>query len=129
MPSRSKSRRILSRRVWTPVLTLFLLLGFGTVRGEGEEATFNVEVRYPNPYRPGNPIFLKVPSSPVEVSVQVHGMDGSLLRTLQGKFEAGEIEFNWDGRDRGGKALPSGSYILTVDAGRRPFQSLLFLSG
>ncbi len=105
---------------------------FVSTAGDTESAAQKMEVHYPNPYRPGNPILLKVPhnpvKTPVEVSVQVHDMNGALLRTLEGKIEEGELQFNWDGRNRVGKALPSGSYILTVDGGRRPFQSLLFLS-
>ncbi len=52
------------------------------------------------------------------VLVQIINADGNVVRTLNlGKPSAGLVGFQWDGKDDGGTALPTGTYGLKAQAG------------
>jgi hypothetical protein len=80
---------------------------------------------YPNPFNPRTTIALELPrSSPV--SVRLFDGAGRLVGTLNdGEMPAGRSELVWDGVDRFGRAVPSGSYlcVLAVD-GRQQVRRL-----
>ncbi len=54
-------------------------------------------------------------------TLRVFDVAGRLVRTLVDGIilEAGRQDIEWDGRDRGGRALASGTYIYRLDAGGR----------
>ncbi|HEX5131941.1 MAG TPA: right-handed parallel beta-helix repeat-containing protein [Candidatus Krumholzibacteria bacterium] len=73
----------------------------------------------PNPFNPSTRIAFDVPASEV-VHLYVYNVAGLRVRTLiPGRPLAGHVVVEWDGRDDGGRALPSGVYfcqLVTRDA-------------
>ena len=48
----------------------------------------------------------------------IYDIHGRLVRTLHnGPQSAGEQSTMWDGRDRSGRNMPSGTYLYRVDTG------------
>ena len=53
-----------------------------------------------------------------QVTVRVYNSLGQEVRRLaRGPLAAGHHSLSWDGRDRGGQLVASGSYLLKVSAG------------
>ena len=55
-------------------------------------------------------------TAPAEVTVQVRGLGGRLVRELSQACEAGTSVLNWDGLDQSGRPVPAGSYRLEAQA-------------
>ncbi len=72
---------------------------------------------FPNPFNPSCSISYQLAEeSPVRLDVYNAG--GCLVRSfVQGLKFAGEHSVTWDGKDRSGKALPSGVYLILMEAG------------
>ncbi|WP_097461754.1 flagellar hook assembly protein FlgD [Mangrovitalea sediminis] len=52
-----------------------------------------------------------------DLKVQVLDSSGSLVKTMDlGQQPAGQVAFNWDGKDAGGNSMPTGSYTLNAVA-------------
>jgi hypothetical protein len=72
---------------------------------------------YPNPFNPNTSIRYEVPQDGF-VTVQIFDMLGQEVTTLfSGNTKAGKYTLNWDGTDRNGKQVSSGSYIYRMSAG------------
>jgi hypothetical protein len=77
-------------------------------------ATTTLLAAYPNPSRNGARLGYAL-SRAGAVDFSIYGVDGRRLRTLDsGAREAGSFEFNWDGRDGRGHALPAGTYFARL---------------
>lgn len=81
---------------------------------------------YPNPFRPGihsETYFSFSLGSQNNVLLEIRSLSGNAVwsRTLRnlpaGQHFTDELDAGWDGRDRSGKLMPSGVYILIVNAG------------
>ena len=73
---------------------------------------------YPNPFNPNVAIPLTLAEDQRQVTVRVYNSLGQELRHLeQGPLAAGYHSLSWDGRNRGGQPVASGSYLLRVSAG------------
>lgn len=69
---------------------------------------------YPNPFNPVARIRYAT-TNDGEVTVRVHDLAGRTVRTLvQGPRRAGQHEAVWQGRDRNGRAMSSGVYLVQV---------------
>ena len=77
-----------------------------------------LHLNYPNPFNPQTTIWYELPAA-LPVDLQVYDLRGRLVRTLvSGKVEsAGEHRILWDGRDRQGRGVSSGTYLYRLDAG------------
>jgi len=73
----------------------------------------------PNPANPGTRIGFTVARDGV-VRLTIHDLAGRLVRTLVAGdvLAAGPHDRRWDGRDDGGRTLPSGVYLARLSAGR-----------
>jgi hypothetical protein len=72
---------------------------------------------YPNPFNPVCAIQYDIASAG-RASLKVFDVNGSVVRTLvDGWREPGTYSAVWDGRDDTGKQLPSGVYLLRLEAG------------
>jgi hypothetical protein len=79
--------------------------------------TFELLQNYPNPFNPGTTIRYNLPA-PEFVRLSVFDLQGRLIHTLvESKMPAGRHEAQWDGRDAAGRAVPSGVYLLKIEAG------------
>jgi parallel beta-helix repeat protein len=72
---------------------------------------------YPNPFNPRVEIAFAI-ARPAHVSLAVIDLAGRVVRELPaGDLEAGDHRLTWDGTDRAGRALASGTYFYRVVAG------------
>jgi flagellar hook assembly protein FlgD len=71
---------------------------------------------WPNPFNPRTDLRFDL-AAPARGSLDVFDLGGRHLRRLaEGGFAAGAHQFAWDGRDDGGRALPSGVYFARLAA-------------
>ena len=75
----------------------------------------------PNPVRDAAAIEVFLAGSafapPVSARVRIVDLQGRLVRTLHdGSLPRGLQRLAWDGRDRAGRAVPAGVYLVTVDS-------------
>ena len=79
-------------------------------------------INYPNPFNPETWIPYQLAEA-TEVTVTIHAMNGSLIRTLElGHQAAGTYKHKseaayWDGRNEFGEQVASGLYFYTLTAG------------
>lgn len=83
-------------------------------------AARNVLLRgaYPNPFNPRTTIAFEL-AVPGETRLRIFDVSGRLIRTLiDGTLLArGDHEYEWDGRDNGGRSMPSGIYFSRLEVG------------
>ncbi len=78
---------------------------------------------YPNPFNPETWIPYQL-AQPAEVTISIHAIDGSLVRTLPlGEMPAGVYQSRsraayWDGKNAHGEQVASGVYFYTLKAGQ-----------
>jgi len=73
---------------------------------------------------------VQLPLGSERVQVEVYDEQGHLLRRIElGQQKAGEVSFEWDGKDDEGKTLPAGKYRFSAKAsyegGERELYTLL----
>lgn len=69
---------------------------------------------FPNPFNPRTSVVFTLPSASA-VEVGVYDLGGRRLALLaEGMYPAGTHRITWQGRDKGGRNLPSGTYILRI---------------
>ena len=89
-----------------------------SVHSEGSVLLAN----YPNPFNPETWIPYQL-SEPVEVTVSIYSVNGSLIRTLAlghqsaGVYQSKSRAAYWDGRNAFGERVASGLYFYTLTAG------------
>ena len=76
---------------------------------------------YPNPFNPETWIPYQL-AEPAEVTLRIHAIDGTLVRTLSlghkaiGTYQSRSRAAYWDGRNRLGEPMASGVYFYTLIA-------------
>jgi hypothetical protein len=88
--------------------------------GQGKDGLSSGQTRFgivgisPNPTSRQARIAYNVPE-PGEVSVRIYDLAGRLVETLfAGDESAGEHTVDWDGRDAGGRVVPTGVYLCVL---------------
>ncbi|MCG9132796.1 leucine-rich repeat domain-containing protein [Candidatus Poribacteria bacterium] len=77
---------------------------------------------YPNPFNPESWIPYQL-ATPADVTLQIHAIDGSLIRTLSlghkaiGTYQTRSRAAYWDGKNQIGEPIASGVYFYTLTAG------------
>ena len=77
---------------------------------------------YPNPFNPETWIPYQL-ASPADVTLRIHAVDGSLVRTLSlghkavGTYQSRSRAAYWDGKNELGESVASGVYFYTLTAG------------
>ncbi|MBD3222163.1 beta-propeller fold lactonase family protein [bacterium] len=72
---------------------------------------------HPNPFNPRATVTWQI-AAPAAGTIAVHDLAGRRVRTLvQGVLPAGTRTATWDGRDASGRALPSGTYLVSLRTG------------
>jgi glucose/arabinose dehydrogenase len=85
-------------------------------------AGFDLSAAYPNPFNPSTQIDFSVPDvgQGMQATLQVYSVDGQLVATLlDGSVTGGRYHATWNGTDRAGHAVASGSYYLRLRIGDR----------
>ena len=76
---------------------------------------YALDQNYPNPFNPSTNIRFRVKEDGV-VNLTIHNITGQLIRVLVNSNRlAGEYTVKWDGRDRNGVVVPSGTYLYTIN--------------
>jgi phosphodiesterase/alkaline phosphatase D-like protein len=71
---------------------------------------------YPNPFNPSTDISIGIPFES-DIALGVFDLLGREVKVLyRGKITPGRHTFSWDGRDRSGNSLPSGTYFSRLIA-------------
>ncbi len=71
----------------------------------------------PNPFNPRTQVKFHLETA-AQVRLCVFDVSGRLVQTLVAEsMEPGQHTITWDGRDRGGRRSPSGTYLVMVQAG------------
>jgi hypothetical protein len=104
----------------------------GSTAGAGEPArpagnrAFELQQNQPNPFNPVTQIGFRLRQDG-PARLRIYSIDGRLVRTLlDGPLAAGEQMTTWDGRDEGGRPLPSGLYLYAFEAaGQRETRKML----
>jgi len=94
-------------------------IGVGELRHEGSVAcsSLRLDQNLPNPWCRWTSISYVLPHE-VQVLLRVYNPAGQLVRSLiHGKESAGFKRVAWDGRDDGGRRVPSGVYFYRLQAG------------
>jgi hypothetical protein len=77
----------------------------------------DLKANYPNPFNPRTTLAFEL-ASDQQVALNIYSLDGRLVRELiSGTRSAGRHEVAWDGLDRSGRAVPSGTYLYRLQAG------------
>ena len=88
---------------------------------------FALRGAFPNPFRSGTEVRF-VLNQAGQVTASLFDLRGREVRRWNpGLLEPGRHSLHWDGRDGGGRLLPSGLYFLTVTAGHHRGQVKLLL--
>ena len=78
---------------------------------------FGLHQSAPNPFNPATTIRYDLPVA-TRVSLSVYSIDGRKVAVLvDGHLPAGRHEVIWDGRDRFGQRVASGTYFYRIEAG------------
>lgn len=94
-----------------------VILSTSPVPGASLPTSVVLEGAQPNPCNPGTMVRFALPAAQAVV-LEVYATDGARVRKLAaGHFAAGTHEVYWDGRDDGGRAAASGTYLLRLAAG------------
>ncbi|MGH7450438.1 MAG: FlgD immunoglobulin-like domain containing protein [bacterium] len=75
---------------------------------------YTLAQNYPNPFNPSTVIQYELPQ-PSEVKVEIFSITGQLVRRLVDERQlAGRHEVAWDGFDRNGRPVASGTYFYLL---------------
>lgn len=90
--------------------------GGGDLPPAAAPGALRLDEPWPNPFNPATNLRYALPRDG-DVTVAIHDLQGRLVRVLvSGRQEAGEHVVSWDGRDDGGRRVPSGPYLGRVEA-------------
>jgi hypothetical protein len=79
--------------------------------------TFELRQNYPNPFNPTTNISYALPRD-VQVKLTIYNLLGQRVRELVNEAQKAGVHTQvWDGRDQGGRSLPSGVYHFRIEAG------------
>ncbi len=71
---------------------------------------------HPNPFNPKTTLHFNLDRA-TSLRLSIHDLQGRRLRVLaDGRFEAGDLSFIWDGCDGNGRTLPGGLYLVNLNS-------------
>jgi hypothetical protein len=81
----------------------------------GKPASFGLAGNYPNPFNPSTVIAFSLDRAG-ETSLVLYDVHGREVRGLSNNWKAaGEYKVEWDGRDAGGREVPTGLYLCRLE--------------
>jgi flagellar hook assembly protein FlgD len=89
--------------------------------------TFELEPNVPNPFNPSTRIAFTLPAAERAI-VRIYDVRGARVATLlDSRLGAGRHEVDWDGVDEAGARVASGTYFLSLAAGKRTISRKMVL--
>jgi hypothetical protein len=83
---------------------------------ENSPGNFELFQNYPNPFNPSTMIRFNIPERS-DVSIKVFNILGKEITTLSDKeLSPGTFTIDWEARDSNGQLLPSGVYLIRLNA-------------
>jgi hypothetical protein len=80
-------------------------------------SNFSLKQNYPNPFNPNTTIEYNI-SEPSSVRLKIFNIQGKEIATLiNSEHSPGNYSVNWNGQDRFGRPVASGTYIYQITAG------------
>ena len=92
----------------------FEVVGDGGAMSAGDG--IQVYQNFPNPFSTETTVRFELPETK-QVRLTLSDLSGRVVLTENGLYEAGTHEWKWNGKTEGGGDLPSGTYLLRVQAG------------
>jgi len=81
---------------------------------DGLPASFALHQNYPNPFNPSTTLRFDLPVA-TDIHIVVYDLLGQeVVRLVEQRMEAGYHQLVWNGRDRRGRELPTGMYIVLM---------------
>ncbi len=81
---------------------------------EGLPTTYALRQNYPNPFNPSTTIRFDLPLA-TDIHIVVYDLLGrEVVRLADQRLEAGYHQLVWNGRDRRGREVPTGMYIVQM---------------
>ena len=80
----------------------------------GLPASYALHQNYPNPFNPSTTLRFDLPAA-ADIHIVVYDLLGrQVVHLVDGHLEAGYHQLVWNGRDRRGRELPTGMYIVLM---------------
>jgi len=81
---------------------------------DGLPTTYALRQNYPNPFNPSTTLRFDLPMA-TDIHIVVYDLLGrEVVRLVEQRIEAGYHQLVWNGRDRRGRELPTGMYIVLM---------------
>ncbi len=81
---------------------------------DGLPASFALHQNYPNPFNPSTTLEFDLPVA-TDIHIVVYDLLGrEVVRLVNQRLEAGYHQLVWNGRDRSGREVPTGMYIVLM---------------
>jgi hypothetical protein len=77
---------------------------------------YALEQNYPNPFNPSTALSADMPTAG-PYTLTIYNIAGQVVKTFQGRSEAGTLEIEWQGVDDRGARVASGVYFYAFKAG------------
>jgi len=88
---------------------------------------FDLLQNTPNPFNPSTRITYSI-AQPCEIRLSVYNMRGQIIRTLESGYRnAGIFSATWEGLDGSGNKVPTGIYLIRLEAGGNVFKKKALL--
>jgi hypothetical protein len=88
-----------------------------SVKGGKSPAASNISVAVSIPARPAHIIFSAVETGSI-AGIRIYTMLGKMLRSFKLAGNRKNYSITWDGKDSRGESVPSGTYVIELNAGR-----------
>ena len=93
------------------------MTGIEDFEDSGLITEFQLKPNYPNPFNPATKIEFQLPFYS-KVKIEIFNVLGKKVKTLvDGSFEAGTHDLEWDATDNNGTKVASGCYYYRIEAG------------
>jgi len=78
--------------------------------------SFKLEQNHPNPFNPSTEVGFQLPRDS-HVKIHIYNLSGQLVKTLvDTEMRLGVHKVTWDGRNSSGEIVPSGVYVMVMQA-------------
>ena len=94
--------------------------------GRPQDAVLHLMGNHPNPFNPVTSIKYHLAKAGT-VTISVYDAEGTLVQTVRREDGIGQQEWTWQGRDQGGRAVPSGVYLYEVRMGEERVNGKMML--